>query len=407
MSNALLDRLTGERDGLVEFTETLISKAAEEGRDLVETELQSIKSAEERIAQIEAQAQPIIDFEKRRMSAQILDTAVSSAPRQTASVEVVAEHRTLGEMWTESEQFRNYDGHGRSQTLHIPDWDQSVQLRAAADPIVTNADPGQKYLPNANKLVKDAVMVPFPLLSLVTPIEIGTSNSVDWLVVGEASGADVVAEKAAKPAVTWTETEASFKLETIAGWKKYTRQAAEDIPALRSIIDQKIRRAIDVKLNALGTAALLAAKVAGNTTTGVSKAPLIEVVRLAQATMLDRGYTSPVVLMNPADHAALDIYLLSKTLNGAVINGGAFGSQIIPVSGVTAGTAVVGDIGEALAYFYKNGLSIYTTDSDVSDGGAGAVTSDFRSNILTTLGEVRGKFGVTDASAVQFAVATP
>lgn len=405
MSNPVLDRLREERNGHEEFIQTLMGKAAEENRDLVETELDNIKAAEERIAQIEAQAEPIIAFEKRRASAAILDETVGSTPAPRASVQVVAEHRTLGQMWVESDQFRNYSGRGTSDILHIEDF-VAIENRAAEDAIVTTADPGQKYLPSPQKFIRDARLLSHPLLSMVTPIEI-TSNAVDWLVTGEATGADVVAEGAKKPAVSWTETEATFKLETIAGWKKYSRQAAEDIPALRSIIDNKIRRAIDNKLNEKGVAALTAAKVAGNTTTGASKAPLLDVVRLAIGDLEARGYPATAVLLNPADHAALDISLLGKTLNGAVINNAVFGSNIVSVAGVTAGTAIVGDIAEALTYFHKRGLSLYTTDSDVSDGAAGAVTSDFRTNRLTTLGEVRGVFGATDASAVQFAVVTP
>jgi hypothetical protein len=61
---------------------------------------------------------------------------------------------------------------------------------------------------------------------------------------------------------------------------------------------------------------------------------------------------------------------------------------------------------QALAWFHKAGLEMYTTDSDVSGAGATAA-SDFRANILTSLGEVRGKFGVTDASQLQKVVVTP
>lgn len=404
MTNPVLDRLREERDGHAEFIETLMTRAAEENRDLVATELDNIKAAEQRIAELEAQAEPIIAFEKRRASAAILDDTIAPA-RQTASVQVVAEHRSLGELWTESEQFRAYSGRGSSDVLHIEDF-APIEYRAATDPIMTNADPGQKYLPNPQKVITNATLVPHPLLGMVGSVEL-TSNAIDWLVVGEATGADVVAEGAKKPAISWTETTATFKLETIAGWKKYTRQAAEDIPALRSIIDQKIRRAIDNKLNEKAVAAVAGAKVAGNTTTGASKAPMLEVVRTAVGALQGRGYAPSAIALSPEDAAAIDVYMLGKTLNGAVVNSSVFGVPVVPVVGLTAGTAVVGDINDAITYFYKRGLSLYTTDSDVTDGAAGAVTSDFRTNVLTTLGEVRGVFGATDAAALQFAVVTP
>jgi hypothetical protein len=112
------------------------------------------------------------------------------------------------------------------------------------------------------------------------------------------------------------------------------------------------------------------------------------------------------VALNPADAAGIDIALLGATLNGAVVNRGVFGLQIVPLKDVTAGTAIVGDIADAVTWFYRDTFTLYTTDSDISGAGATAA-SDFRANLLTTLGEVRGAFAATDASALQFAVVTP
>ena len=115
-----------------------------------------------------------------------------------------------------------------------------------------------------------------------------------------------------------------------------------------------------------------------------------------------------VVLVNPTDAAAIDIAMTKSTAasgSGMVLYGSYWGLPVIPVNGVTAGTAIVGDVNEALAWIYKGGLSLFTTDSDVTDGTP--VKSDFRANILTTLGEVFGVFAVTDASVVQKVVATP
>jgi HK97 family phage major capsid protein len=229
---------------------------------------------------------------------------------------------------------------------------------------------------------------------------------VSFITTSEPSGANTVAEGSAKPAVAWTAVETPYTLETIAGWFKYSRQALADIPQLRSLIDQKIRRAIDIKLNALASTALTTGVGAGSTVTGTSGAAIEAVVREAIAELEEFGVASSAVLVNPADHAAFDLAMLGKPLGTAQIQGGMWGVPIVPVSAVAAGTAYIGDISEALVYFERTGLEMYTTDSDISGDGATA-KSDFRQNILTTLGEVRGKFAVVDQSVIRKVVVTP
>jgi HK97 family phage major capsid protein len=397
--NATLTRLSEDRTAQETFIAELLQAAEAESRDLVEAELANVRNAEARMAEIDAQMAPLVAFEQRRASAAQLPTG---APRQTATPGLqVVEHRSLGQIFTESEEFRSYSGRGTSGVISVP------EFRAVGpDPLLTTTDPGKVLLPTAQKFAGPQHFVPFPLLSLVGRIEV-SGNSVSYVTTSDASGADVVAEGAKKPPVVWTAKETPYTLETIAGWFKYSRQALADIPQLRSLVDQKIRRAIDVKLNALAVAALNAAFTAGNTTTGASKQPLVEVVRLAMAEMEENGIMPTAVLANPADVAAFDIAMLGKPLGVAQVNGGMWGLPIIPLAGITAGTAIVGNIGDGLVYFERAGLEMYTTDSDVSDGAAGAVTSDFRSNILTTLGEVRGKFAAVDPQVLQKVVVTP
>jgi HK97 family phage major capsid protein len=398
--NPTLTRLIEERATQATFIEELLAHVEQENRDLVDAERQNITAAETRMAELDAQIEPLKKFEERRAAAVVITDIAAGSSRPAASVQVV-EHRSLGDIFVESEEFRSYSGRGTSQVITVP------EFRAVGpDPLLTTTDPGKKLLPQSQRFAGPEHFVPFPLLSLVGRIEV-SGNSVSYVTTSDASGADVVAEGAPKPPVVWTATETPYTLETVAGWFKFSRQALADIPQLRSLVDQKIRRAIDVKLNALAVAALNGAFTSGNTTTGASNAPLVEVVRLAIADMEEKGIMPTAVLANPADVAAFDIAMLGKPLGAAQINGGMWGLPIIPLAGITAGTAVVGDIREGLVWFERAGLEMYTTDSDVSDGAAGAVKSDFRANILTTLGEVRGKFAAVDPSVLQKVVVTP
>jgi HK97 family phage major capsid protein len=399
MTNATLTRLSEERTAQETFIAELLAVAETETRDLVEAELRNVATAEARITEIDAQMAPIAAFETRR--AQVVNIpATSGAPRQTSSLEVV-EHRSLGQVFTESEEFRNYSGRGTSGVVAL------AEFRAVGpDPLLTTTVPGKTLLRQPQRFRGPEHFVPFPLLDLVGVIEV-SGNSVSYVTTSDATGADVVAEGAQKPPVVWTATETPYTLETIAGWFKYSRQALADIPQLRSLVDQKIRRAIDKKLNELAVAALAAAFTAGNTTTGATKVPLVEVVRAAIAEMEAVGIRPTAIMANPTDLAAFDIAMLGKPLGVAQVNGGMWGLPLIPLPGLAAGSAVVGDISEGLVYFQRTGLEMYTTDSDVSDGAAGVVKSDFRANILTTLGEVRGKFAAVDPQVLRKVVVTP
>ena len=393
MSNATISRLQDEREAQGTFISELLASVEAEGRDLVEAERQNIANAETRMAEIDAQLEPLVRFEERRAAAVVISESSSAPASRPAGVS--AEERSIGQRFVESEEFRSYAGRGTSQTFVIPEY------RA----IMTTEAPGSILISNSQRYNVPTHNGPFPLLSLVSPIEVN-SNAVELVTVGDPTGADVVAEGAPKPEVTWTATSETVTLQTIAGWTKYSRQALQDIPQLRDMVDQKIRRSIDVKLNALAAAELDTAFTGGNTTTGASGVGLLALIRGAVAELQERGVAPTAVALNPQDYAALDIEMLGKPLGGAVINGSFFGLVPVPLSSLSSGEAIVGDIGEALGWFYKAGLQLFTTDSDISGAGATAA-SDFRANILTTLGEVRGIFAVTDASVLEKVVVTP
>jgi HK97 family phage major capsid protein len=396
MSNATITRLQAERETQATFVSELLAAVEKEGRDLVDAEKQNIDNAEKRMLEIDAQLEPLVRFEERRAAAVV----VSDRGRPPVSPggntgSAPADTRSLGQRWVESEEFRSYSGRGSSRILEIPEFRALVTTSTAA-----------AMVPPENQYRQPLHIGPLPLLSLVGRIEV-SSNAVEIVTVSDAStGADVVAEGAQKPEVTWTTSASTVTLQTIAGWSKYTRQTLQDIPAMRDVIDQKIRRSIDLRLNTLASTALGTAFSGGNSTTGASGVSLLTLIRGAVADLQVRGIQPTAVLLNPADYAALDIEMLGKPLGAATINGSFFGLVPVPVPSLAAGTAIVGDVGDGLTWFYKAGLSLYTTDSDITGAGSTAA-SDFRANILTTLGEVRGIFAVTDASVLQRVIVTP
>lgn len=66
MGNPVIDSLLEQRTHQEEFIENLLNRVAEENRDLVEAEVSNLNSAKERITQIDAQLEPLEEFEKVR-----------------------------------------------------------------------------------------------------------------------------------------------------------------------------------------------------------------------------------------------------------------------------------------------------------------------------------------------------
>ena len=67
--NPMLARLFAQRDEQVAFVEQMTDKANEAGRDLVEAEVANLRAAQERVAQLDAQIAPLVEFEQSRARA--------------------------------------------------------------------------------------------------------------------------------------------------------------------------------------------------------------------------------------------------------------------------------------------------------------------------------------------------
>jgi hypothetical protein len=66
MSNAVLTRLTAERQRCIEFIDNLLAQVESEGRDLVDAERSNLTAQRERIQQLDDQIQPLAEFEELR-----------------------------------------------------------------------------------------------------------------------------------------------------------------------------------------------------------------------------------------------------------------------------------------------------------------------------------------------------
>jgi HK97 family phage major capsid protein len=386
-----LSRLTAERDSLTEAANELTNKAAGEERDLTDTERSSMTAWQERCATIDAQ---LVEYnaqaESQRAYARLrgeLDAPHDEPParRNIAELEV----RGWGDLFVESDAFRGYTGRGSSESVMVPGpFEERAEITTALPaPWVT---PPFVYTPAT-------FQASTPLLDVIGKVTTGLS-AVQWLqwAPNPAPAAPVVAEGAAKPEMAMTPTAKSDSLDTYAHWKGITRQALEDIPQIRSIVEGRLRQGILTALEAAVSAALQGE--ATIPTQGGSS--MMGAIRSAVAVVETNGYgPANAVLLNPADFADLDIAAMATTNNGPVGTSSYWGLRPVAVPSLPAGTAYVGNMGTAVQLFTRGQTALYLTDSH---------DDYFIRNIVLLLAEIRALATVPDPlAAVKITGITP
>lgn len=328
--------------------------------------------AGEIIAEVEALDERIATFVKNTESRARFEGMVSGLKIKKDKEIKMQEFRTAGEAFVGSDEFRAYNG-GTSGRVN-------VELRATID---TLTEPGSAWV-RPDRLVAPGARFSTPLLDAFNRI-IVSSNSIEWVTTGLAPEAEVVAEGELKPEATLISSLDVINLDTVAHWVSATRQVLEDAPALRSYIDSMLLQGVYKKLDAVAGAALTGAVLPTATA-----ADLISAVRVGIGTVQEAGFAPSLVVLNPSDYAAMDVDMLSKTLDGDRIRATYWGLDVVASAQVTAGTAYVGDFAAGSAFFDRNVASVYVTDSHAEN---------FTSNIITILGEARAAAVISNVNA--------
>ena len=382
-----LRRLVDERTNLTETMTRTADQAAAEERDLTEAESTALAGLQNRCGEIDRQlTQYNEQAESMRAFADLqsrLETRreESNNGSRTTSM-VAAPERTWGQGWVESDAFRTYRGVGQSAPFELAGY---LETRA----VVTTA---QLAIPHQVLPPSELAATRTPLLELVNRVTVGT-GVVDWVEIGADPVAAVVAEGAAKPEAAFTMTPKTAALDTIAHWMQITRQALDDAPYMRSLIEGKLRRGLLAKAEADMAAALVAA-----TLPATAGASLLAAIRAGIGIVEAAGYQPNAVVLNPADFAALDVDVMGTTDTGPVRGQSFWGLTPVAVASQPAGTATVGDYTEGATLFDRGVSNVFVTDSHASL---------FISNILVILAEARLKSAVTDLAAFCECTKTP
>lgn len=382
MSSAYLTARIEERASLADAATAVLDRVAAETRDPSDAESKQLEAWDARCRSLDAE---IATLEARMKGNAVFAGVVGrvaeaddNAERRAAARREAApapSPKSVGEQFVSSEAFRNYKGRGTMDPVEFVGF---LENRAA----ITTDD---LDIPAFQWDGPRGYVTTTPLLNAIGR-EVVSSGSVEYITWGGADPvAEVVAEGALKPEADLAPVSNALSLDTYAHWKAITRQALEDWPRIRSIVEGKLRGGLASALEEAAAAVIGAA--AWSTATG---ADLSSAIRVGIGDVQAAGFQPNAILLNPSDFAQLDIDASGAGNNGPISYGTFWGIRPVPVGALPAGTAYVGDFAEAVTWFDRNTTAVYMTDSHADY---------FTRNLLVVLAEQRSAFAATELSA--------
>jgi hypothetical protein len=276
--------------------------------------------------------------------------------------------------------------------------------------VVTREDFAADIAPTANMRRGDYYGVLPQLQRALTLLDLLPSGSMTGSNIpytqegGVFTEAAETAEGAAKPEAGITFTDAEAFARVIAAWMKIQKAALSDVPALRAIIDQRLRylvlRRLEAQIiNGNGTAPNLRGLL---NTSGIGTVPyngaelIADQILTGITTVLLADALADVVILHPLDWMAV---LKAKAGDGHYYGGGPFsmtpqviwGVNLLASQAVPQGHALTADLSIATTLFVREGIQVLFSDSD---------GTDFRENRVTLLGEGRFALPVWRPSAI-------
>lgn len=373
-----LRRLVDERTTLTETIERTSELAAAEERDMTATEQSTVSELQTRCAEIDRQLETYNEQAESTRAFAALQSRLEERReepeqvRNTGGIQVAT--TGWGEMFTSSDEFRSYNGHGRSGNVGL---ERYLETRA---PITTASLPIPAF-----QLPPVIYETTAPLLDVVARVPV-SSGTVEWVEMGGDPQAAVVPEGSLKPEAAFVATPKAASLDTLAHWVQVTRQALEDAAYLQALIEGKLRRGLLNKAEADMATAIDAA-----TTQTADAADLLASIRVGIGEVEAAGYRPNAVLLNPADYAELDLAVMGVTVNGATRGQTFWGLQAVAAGAIPAGKAYVGDFKAGATLFDRNVSNVFLSDSHADV---------FLRNILVILAEARVKSAVTEPNAI-------
>jgi HK97 family phage major capsid protein len=297
-----------------------------------------------------------------------------------------AQMKTAGQLWVESEAFtffKNGLHHSggsawRSPSIEVP-YASMFATTLTEDP----ASGGKLLVPQYQPGI---LPLQFKRLVVADLMASGTadSNSIIYMVETLFTNAAApVAEGIAKPESALTFDQKTDAVSKIAHWIPVTEEMLEDVAAIRSYIDARLRLGVslaeeDQLLNGNGTPPNLmglmnrpglAAAVARNAGATPPETNMDAIARQISAIATASFIYPDGIVMNPANWFTCQI---SKDANGHYFGAGPFsalptatmwGLPVAPTPSIVAGTSLVGAYGTMSQVFRKGGIRVEASNS--------------------------------------------
>lgn len=300
-------------------------------------------------------------------------------------------HKTLGEKFAESEEFKSFAQNPRAGTsakLNV----KEIITSATTD----TAGSAGALIPKDNRGLIDPTQQRLTVRDLLMP---GTTNSNAITYMVETGFTNAAAAQAKegdlKPESDLKFTEKTVNVKTLAHWAKTSRQILDDVPMLASYIENRLMyglKLVEEKqlLNGDGTAGNLLG-IIPQATAFANKAPkvtnptMIDTLRLAMLQAILAEYPASGHVLNPIDWATIE---LAKDGENRYIIGQPQGETsptlwrlpVVETQSMGAGNFLTGAFNLAAQLFDRQqaGVAISTENQD-----------DFVRNLVTILVEER------------------
>ncbi|MBB3034048.1 phage major capsid protein [Alteriqipengyuania lutimaris] len=312
--------------------------------------------------------------------------------------------KTPGQAFVESAEFKAAFPNGAQQGRSV-----SVETKAITS-LTTDADGSAGDLVRAERVQAAYPNLPDRRLTIRGLVAAGqtSASSIEYVQeTGFTNNAGMTAEGAAKPESSLKFDLKQAPVRKIAHWMKASAEILSDAPALRSMIDSRLRYGLafveDVQLlkgdgtgqNLLGIKPQAADYAAPDGFTGPDPLTKIDILRIAQLQVALAEYPADGQVLHPIDWAEIE---LTKDGEGRYIIGNPqgtaaptlWGLPVVPTQAQTVGEFTVGAWGTAAQLFDRMQSQVVASTEN---------QDDFIKNMVTILAEERLAFTVyrTDA----------
>jgi HK97 family phage major capsid protein len=279
---------------------------------------------------------------------------------------------TAGERFVESDEFKAFAGQTRPKGRLILDVKDITSLTTDAAGSVGTLVQAQRVSP---------VPLPQRRMTIRSLLAQGNTNSSSVEYDKEkvfTNAAAPVAEGVAKPQSELQYEEATAPVRTIAHWMRASVQILADAPALRSIIDNRLRYGLAYieeaqLLNGSGVGQNIEGLVTAATPYaapgGLTAADPLQVVRLMILQVALAEFPANGIVMNPIDMAAIELMLDAndRYLVGdpqGMIDKRLWGLPVIETQAMTEDKALVGAFDLAAQIFDRQDATVEVSTED-------------------------------------------